>query len=184
MSSSLRKPRPRRPYKEGNVDENGDYIVGDGKAPVEHRFVTGQSGNPGGRPKGARGMKTILREKLAKKQPIKVDGKVQTKSRLDNSLETLTLRSGAGDLKAQRMLYDLCLLLLGPDDEGVNRNRLSANDQRLLEDWLADMGAVGAQPEDSDAAATDAPDGGGDESGGNGGDLSNGDEEGDDGAAD
>jgi len=184
MSSSSRKARPRRLYKEGNVDENGDYIVGDRRTPKLTRFAPGQSGNPAGRPRGARGMKTILRENLDKRQTIKVNGKEQTKSRLDNMFETLTLRAGAGDLKAQTKLIDLYLLLFGPDEEDAKRNTLSANDQRLLEDWLADMGAVGPQPEDTDAAATDSPDGGGDESGGNDGDLSDGDEESDDGAAD
>ncbi|MEZ5656375.1 MAG: DUF5681 domain-containing protein [Sphingobium sp.] len=182
MSSSSRKPR--RPYKEGNVDENGDYIVGDRRTPKLTRFVPGQSGNPVGRPKGARGMKTILRENLDKKQTIKVNGKERTKSRLDNMFETLTLRAGAGDLKAQAKIIELYLMLFGPDEEDAKRNTLSANDQRLLEDWLADMGAVGPQPEDTDATATDSPDGGGDERSGNEDDLSDGDEEGDDGAAD
>ena len=35
-------------------DMSGKYLVGYGKPPAEHRFAKGRSGNPGGRPKGAK----------------------------------------------------------------------------------------------------------------------------------
>lgn len=44
---------------------DGDYEVGYGRPPEQHRFKRGQSGNPRGRPKGARGFKTMLEEELS-----------------------------------------------------------------------------------------------------------------------
>ena len=39
--------------------------VGYKRPPKEHRFRPGQSGNPGGRPKGARSFKSDLRDELS-----------------------------------------------------------------------------------------------------------------------
>ncbi len=44
--------------------ESPDYAIGRGKPPRHKRFKPGQSGNPGGRPKGSRNFKTILQEIL------------------------------------------------------------------------------------------------------------------------
>src|SRR5262245_11040533 len=48
----------------------GDYDVGYGKPPVQSRFKRGQSGNPKGRPKGARNFSTDVKATL--KAPVKV----------------------------------------------------------------------------------------------------------------
>ena len=45
-------------------DETGDYEVGYGKPPRHSRFVKGQSGNPRGRPAGAKNFTTLLEEAL------------------------------------------------------------------------------------------------------------------------
>ncbi len=128
---------------------------GYGNPPREHRFKPGQSGNPKGRPKGARGMKTIMNEKLKKKQVIKINGKEQTGSRLENMFETLTLRAGAGDLKAQAKIIELYLMLFGPDDEGDGPKKLSANDQQLLEEILKDLDPFSPAPEQPDTEEID-----------------------------
>lgn len=167
-----RKP-PRKP----------DYEVGYGKPPRANQFQPGKSGNPKGRPKGAHGMKTIMREKLKKKQAIKVNGKEQVGTRLENVFETLTLRAGAGDLKAQSKIIELYLMLFGPDDEGSENKRLSAHDQQLLEEWLKDVGASGKAAKENRVGDFDQPNGDANESDGNEGDLPDNDEEDDDGTA-
>ena len=51
------------------------YEVGYGKPPEDTRFEKGQSGNPRGRPKGAKSWKALLDEVLDEKIAINVKGK-------------------------------------------------------------------------------------------------------------
>jgi hypothetical protein len=45
------------------------------KGPDAGKFKKGQSGNPGGRPKGAKGMKTLLAKELKESITVQQDGK-------------------------------------------------------------------------------------------------------------
>jgi hypothetical protein len=45
-------------------EQRGDYEVGYGKPPRHTRFAKGQSGNPRGRPRGAKNFNTLLEEAL------------------------------------------------------------------------------------------------------------------------
>ena len=46
------------------TDKKHAYEVGYGKPPRHTRFIKGQSGNPRGRPTGAKNLKTLLSEAL------------------------------------------------------------------------------------------------------------------------
>ncbi|HXH53180.1 MAG TPA: DUF5681 domain-containing protein [Sphingomicrobium sp.] len=65
-----------------------DYEVGYGKPPKATRFKPGQSGNPKGRPKGALGLKAMVRKVFT--APVKV--KVAGKTRSMPAMEAITLR--------------------------------------------------------------------------------------------
>jgi hypothetical protein len=50
--------------KTSAVESTADYDVGHAKPPKHTRFQPGQSGNPRGRPKGTKNLKTDLIEEL------------------------------------------------------------------------------------------------------------------------
>lgn len=63
-------------------DEGGDSEVGYGKPPLKSRFRKGQSGNPKGRPRGARNLSTLLDNALNEKVTVKeVDRRMKISKR-------------------------------------------------------------------------------------------------------
>lgn len=122
-----------------------DDEVGYGKPPKHSRFKPGKSGNPRGRPRGARGLKTDLIAELSARHSIQVNGKVMRGSRQQLMLRTLTTRAAMGDLKAQAILLSIIERVVGVDDRGDHRQRLSAADQAILDEMLGTL-----SPEDHD----------------------------------
>jgi len=109
-------------------DEDSEQ-VGYKRPPKAHRFKKGHSGNPRGRRKGSKNFETLVRESLAQRVQVKIDGKLRTMS-LGQALLMRTLRDGLG---GSRRAADQGLRLMErygliEDDEGA------AWDLSLLDD--------------------------------------------------
>jgi len=63
--------------------EGEDYKVGKGKPPLHTRFRKGQSGNPRGRPPGAKGLKKLVRENLLTKVSARTADGIKRISRVE-----------------------------------------------------------------------------------------------------
>jgi hypothetical protein len=65
------------------TDNSGDAgnVGGYGKPPEHSRFKKGQSGNPHGRPKGSKNLRTLMLEELQKKVSIPANGKIRKLSK-------------------------------------------------------------------------------------------------------
>lgn len=140
---------------------NGDYEVGYGKPPKHSQFKGGQSGNPGGRSKGNRGLKTDLQAELAARHTIQMNGQPMRGTRQKLMVATLAARAASGDLKAQALLIPLILQVFGVEDRGIGRERLSVQDQALLDQLLAPdpEGSSAVDPGTSDARDRGDPEG-------------------------
>ena len=132
--------------EDSRKQEGDDEVVGYGKPPKKHRFKKGKSGNPNGRSKGAKGLKTDLKEVLAAPVTVSIGGKEYTGSRQKITLVAMAMRAVMGQPRSAEMLIKTTLNVLGPDDEGAAGERLSKRDEELLKQLLncAEQSEVGA----------------------------------------
>src|SRR5258705_13111656 len=94
-----RRPMPR--------DNEGDYEVGYGKPPRDTRFKKGQSGNPRGRPPGAKNLKTLLSEALNEMVVVTENGGRRKVTKRRAIITQLVNRSATADFRAIKILLDI-----------------------------------------------------------------------------
>lgn len=82
-----------------------DYDVGYGRPPKSGRFKKGKSGNPRGRPRGARNFTSVVTEQLNEKVPVKVKGRARKMSKLDLIVMRLINDALNGDARARAQLF-------------------------------------------------------------------------------
>jgi len=88
-------------------DDDQTYEVGYGKPPVATQFKKGKSGNPRGRPKGARGVRTLLAEALAQQITISEAGRTSRVSKSEALILSLITRAIKGDIRAAAQILRL-----------------------------------------------------------------------------
>jgi hypothetical protein len=84
-----------------------NYEVGRGKPPKDSQFKKGQSGNPRGRPCGAKNMATLVGEALDEKVTVTDNGRRRKVSKREIIATQLVNRSAQADLKAMQILFGM-----------------------------------------------------------------------------
>jgi Family of unknown function (DUF5681) len=88
------------------TDRDNSSQVGYGNPPKQTRFVKGQSGNPTGRPKGAKNLATIFIEACRERITVNRNGRKVRMTKFAASMHQLVNKAAGGDLKAIRdLLY-------------------------------------------------------------------------------
>jgi hypothetical protein len=83
-----------------------DEEVGYGKPPKKTRFKKGQSGNPKGRPKGAKNLATIVADVCQERVRVKGEnGRTYYLVMMEAIMKQLTNQAARGDMKATRMFF-------------------------------------------------------------------------------
>jgi Family of unknown function (DUF5681) len=82
-----------------------NYTVGKGRPPLSTRWKPGQSGNPKGRPKGAKNMTTYFNEALNKKIEITERGKTRKVTVREGIALRITTLALKGDTKAISLIF-------------------------------------------------------------------------------
>jgi len=91
---------PRRP----RPPSDPQYQVGYGRPPLHTQFKPGQSGNPRGRPKGARSLAATVRKVLGRKIPVIERGQRKLVSADEAMLHRYLEMALEGDVKAGAFL--------------------------------------------------------------------------------
>lgn len=120
--------------------------VGYKKPPRHTRWAKGQSGNPSGRAKGQRNLKSDLLAELSEVVQISEAGKPRRISKQRALLKGLTARAIGGDTRAATLVLNLVMSLLGPDPQAPAHSALAAEDEALLRDFVARQGRPKGDP--------------------------------------
>ena len=133
-------------------DDNQEEKPGFANPPSQHRFKRGQSGNPKGRPKGSRNLKTDLAALLKGNVEIIVNGKRRRMTRQEAVLLSLFQKAISKESKAAKTLLDLVIKLQMPDDRPEVEAALSQSDRNIVDNYLRRNGhiASGASDDSSD----------------------------------
>lgn len=123
----------------GPVQPN-EYEVGYGRPPAATRFKPGQSGNPKGRRKGRRNLKTDLIEELTQRILVTENGRQvrHTKQRL--LVKALLAQALKGDTRASSILLNLLAQTLGFDPPEGQTKDLATADREILDEFRKHAG--------------------------------------------
>jgi len=121
-----RRSRPRVQLNKRTKDSG----VGYGKPPRQHQFKPGQTGNPKGRPKGAKNESTILREIFERKIDNRSGGRVRKITILEGILLRITDDSLKGNTKSAAFLLNRYAAMVSGE---LQRHDISDDDREVLE---------------------------------------------------
>jgi hypothetical protein len=100
---------------------DADYDIGYGRPPKATQFKPGRSGNPGGRPKGAKSEDTIVRSVMDRKVALSLGGKVRKVALLEAVWTRIADDALKGNARAQSLITQRCRTLeaTAPDERAM-----------------------------------------------------------------
>ncbi|MEM1131848.1 MAG: DUF5681 domain-containing protein [Pseudomonadota bacterium] len=129
-----------KPYKEGNVQEDGNYIVGRNRPPKHSRFAKGDGRKRGRRKKGVANADTEFLRELNRKVTIRENGKLRkvTKS---NAVDLRLLENAVakGQNRAIEMVDERRQRIA--QNAYTNRNYHTLSDREILREYLQERAA-------------------------------------------
>jgi hypothetical protein len=113
-------------------DDEHDYEVGYGKPPRHTRFMKGQSGNPRGRPPGAKSTKTLLSEVLNQLLIVTENGGRRKVSKREAFITQVVNGSAKGNFKAIQILLGMLRDIEGNTDPHPSDPTSTEADQQII----------------------------------------------------
>jgi hypothetical protein len=145
MAQSIIKSAAEAPSRPpiSNEDEQ-DYKVGYKKPPLHTRFKKGQSGNPRGRPRGAKNFSSVLNDALNERVVVTENGTSRKISKRELGIRQLVNKFAMAEAQATKMLLGLMLererlVAAAPPAE---RPSLGADDEKVIDNLLKRLRGV------------------------------------------
>ncbi|GMO63369.1 MULTISPECIES: DUF5681 domain-containing protein [Bradyrhizobium] len=113
-----------------------DQGAGYHRPPISGRFKKGQSGNPKGRPKGSRNLRTDLSSMMKRRVQIREDGEPRLVSRQELVLLRLFERAAKGDTKACTQLFGMIMKFEPMELSHAESAIVTEQDQEIIADFL------------------------------------------------
>jgi Family of unknown function (DUF5681) len=130
---STRKPSNRAPSRSRTTPKRSAQDVGYGRPPEVHQFKPGQSGNPRGRPKGAKNEATILRDLLNRKIEIRESGRTRKITVLEAILLRFTEDALKGNTKSAGFLFNR---YAGTQADDSKPDEINEDDRKVLDAFV------------------------------------------------
>jgi hypothetical protein len=126
--------------------------IGDGKPPAEYRFLPGKSGNPAGRPKGAKGRRATVKRVLLEKHRADPTGTGKPKQYPAIELVLILLKqlAASGDQRAFKAFIDLEKRFGPVDLDGKVIGYLVVPEELTPDEWMTQYAPKDPQPADSE----------------------------------
>jgi hypothetical protein len=162
-----RPPRPKKSSRPDSSRSSHDaYAIGYRRPPLHTRFKPGQCGNPRGRPRRQRNVRTVVEEALNQRITIRQGDRTRSLTKLDGVILTMISAALKGDAKAQASLFTLLrsLGMTGEVPETGHAEPFTADDGAVIADYFQRLGSelqqsVGPEDkEDSTPTGTTRPD--------------------------
>jgi hypothetical protein len=131
------------------IDDPADEEVGYGKPPKATQWKPGQSGNPKGKVKGTKSLKTVLEKEATGRVVVKEGGKTRTLTKLEAVVMSLSNKALHGDVKAITQLIALWKEHL-PAESAAPQATLTPEDLAILNNHAKLLALIGG--EDSDGS--------------------------------
>lgn len=135
-------------------EQQKEYEVGYGRPPKRTQFRKGQSGNPKGRPKGAKGLNASLKRELESKITIREGNREIRVSKAEAMAKRLATSALKGDMKALMALLKIDAVLFedfaARDSDVGQQSAPEPVDFDILRDFLSGSSAVEGDSEDQE----------------------------------
>jgi Family of unknown function (DUF5681) len=119
------------------VDNKRDYAVGYSKPPRHTRFEKGRSGNPKGRPSGAKNLSTLFIEALNETVIVAENGGRRKISKRQAIVKQIVNKAAKGDWRCTKLLLELPQETGSPTEPESSEGSFGAADKKTIEQLKA-----------------------------------------------